>query len=262
LLAFLGLKQAYFILTADECRLKSYDPVGFRRGWIGLLLVSFLWGLASIGLWNLSIRLFGMPGGMNVMSAMVLAAVILLFPMRLAAIFLCGLLGGKDTTARMLFMGVLVMVLTMCLLSLRPDWHASESPLPWVLGWLRPLSKSNRVLLLAPMWGAWSMLILPNFHRIDPDAFPQISAMAKGCGPLTATITMGVLLGWSGGYFAYLSWVQVCVSTTAVLVGVFGGLLLAYRNGQMDRKVLLATNLLTQLAVLVSFLGIRDIRVW
>jgi len=256
LLAFLGLKQAYLILTADEERLKSYKPEGFRRGWIGLLLLSLLWGLASIGIWDLSVKLFGRPGGMDVMSAMVLAAAILLLPMRVGAIFLCELLGGKGVTGRMLFMGVLVMVLTMCLLSLRPDWHAAESSLPRALGWLRPLSKSHRVLLLAPMWGAWSMLILPNFRRIDPEACPQMSAMSRGCGPLTATIIMAVLLGWSSGYFAYLAWAGICVSAAAVLVGVFGGLLLANRNGQMDRKVLLATNLLTQLAVLVSFLGV------
>jgi len=67
---------------------------------------------------------------------------------------------------------------------------------------------------------------------------------------------MAVLLGWSGGYFAYLSWAGVSIGATAVVVGVVGGLLLAHRNGQMDRKVLLAANLLTQLAVLLSFLGI------
>ena len=236
--------------------MKSYSPESFRRGWIGLLLLSLLWGLVSIGLWDLSRKLFGRPGGMDVMSAMVLAAAILLLPMRLGAVFLCELLGGKNTTGKMLFVGVLVMVLTMSLLSLQPDWHALESQLPWVLGWFRPQSKSSRVLLLAPMWGAWSMLILPNFRRIDPDSSPQTSAMARGCGPLTATVIMGLLVGWSGGYFAYLAWVQMCISGSAVLVAVLGGLLLAHRNGQMDRKVLLAANLLTQLAVLVSFLGI------
>ncbi len=145
MLSFLGLKQAYLILTAEQQRLKSYKPESFRWGWVGLILLSLLWGLASIGLWDLSIRLFGRPGGMNVMSGMVLGATILLLPMRLGATFLCELLGGKSTTARMLFTSLLVMILMMCLLSLNPDWYADESSLPRWMGWLRPQSKSHRV---------------------------------------------------------------------------------------------------------------------
>ncbi|MCK5114032.1 MAG: hypothetical protein KAR11_04645 [Phycisphaerae bacterium] len=262
LLKFIGIKQGCLILTASDSQLEAHQPEKFRRSWIGLLLLSLLWGVASMGLWNLSINIFGRPSGVNIMSAMVLTAAILLVPMRLGAGFLCELLGGKDSNTRMLFTSVLVMVFVMCLMSLRADWHVAEYELPRGLQWWRPLSKSNRVLMLLPLWGAWSMLILPNFYRVDPESHPQISAMGRGCGPMTAVIIMAVLLGWSGAYFAYLSWVQIGVSIAAVIAGVFGGLLLAHRNGQMDRKVLLAANLLTQLGVLVSFLALRNINLW
>jgi hypothetical protein len=105
------------------------------------------------------------------------------------------------------------------------------------------------------------MLILPHFHRPSGDN-AILQALRRGCGPLTAALLMGGLLAASIAYFAYLPWTQLTIPAAAVLTGIAGGLLVAWRNGSMDRNVMLAANLLTQIAVLLAVVANSNFRGW
>jgi hypothetical protein len=250
------------MMTADDEKLASAPVEGFVGVWAGLVVLALLWGWASIGLWNLASWLFGWPGGIYAMQALVLSAVMLLWPYRRASESLVSLLARSDPAGRSLISAVVVVVLITSLTALRPDWYRQEVSLPSWLAWLRPESKIDRVLLLMPLWGAWSMLILPHFRRPDPATNPALAAMSRSCGPMTSAVLMGVLLAMSVGYFAYLPWTQLTISAVGIAAALAGGLYLARRSGQADRAVLLATNLLTQLAILLAVLANRNVRFW
>ncbi len=249
-------------MTADDEKLSAQPAEHFIGAWRGLILISLAWGIISIGLWNLSGLLFGWPGGMHVMQALIVVVVMLLGPYRRSAIALVETSAGPIATNRSLVTSILVISLVTCLTILRPDWSMQEPSLPAWIAWIRPESKIDRVLLLMPLWGAWAMLILPHLRKPDPKTSPAIAAMARGCGPMTTAVLMGLLLIGAIGYFAYLPWTQLTVSAAGLASAVGGGLFLAHRNGRVDRNVLLGANLLTQLAVLLAFLANRDLRFW
>ncbi len=249
-------------MTADDDKLNAQPAERFKHVWLGLTVFSLAWGFLSIGLWNLAGWLFGWPGGMYFMQALLVVTVMILGPYRRAAESLINVLAGPSQTGRSLFAAVLLVCLVTSLTVLRPDWYRQEQSLPAWLLWVRPESKIDRVLLLMPLWGTWAMLILPHLRRPDPQESPAVTALARGCGPMTAAILMGLLIGTDIGYFAYMPWTQLSISAAGIAIAIGGGLFLAHRAGRMDRNVLLATNLLTQLAVLVAFLANRDIRLW
>lgn len=255
-----GIRGAYRLLTAGTGAELSPPGTGFGGAWAGLLLLGALWGLAAVGLWHLAFEVFGKPSGLYLLMAVAVGGGMLLWPYRRAGAALAELLAGPEPGAQAVVASVLTAVLVGGLAVAGPDWHRQEIALPVWLAWVRPDSKIDRVLLLMPLWGAWSMLILPQFRRPDPQAAPALTELARQCGPVTATAVLAVLLAVSIGYFAYLPWVQLGISAAAMLAAVGGGLLLARRRGRVDRTVLLATNLLTQITFLLGFLAVRPLR--
>jgi hypothetical protein len=249
------------LLAGAERAYLSARPQRYARAWLGLLIGQFLWGLAMIGLWNLSRLLLGYRSETFLLSGVIVMAAILFGPMRRGAPALVDQLAGENPTARILLGGTLLLLLASSLAALRSDWHFQEVRLAAAVAWLRPPSKADRVLLLMPLWGAWTMLILPQFCR-SRLAEPRLLALARGCGPLAGTALMGVLLAVTIGYFAFLPWTQLTIPAACVAAGLGGGLALTRRRGRLDRDTLAAANLLAQLALLVSYLANRDIRFW
>ena len=260
-MSWLKSRPSVLFLTAADERFTAEEPRRFTRVWVGLLVLSGLWGMVTIGLWELAGLLFGRTEG-NVFPATVVSVAIVLGFYRLSAESLVNLFASSRPANRSLVAAVLVVLLVMCLTVLRADWYRSELYLPNWVGWVRPKSKIHRVLLLAPLWGAWAMLALPQFFRPDASKTPAVAALAGGCGPMTIAILMGLLLGGSIGYFSYLPWTQLTISGAGILAAIGGGAILLRRRGRMDRDVLLAVNLLTQLVVLIAFLANRDLRFW
>jgi len=256
------LWSAWLLMRADDDRLAGAPAEGFVGLWAGLMVIALLWGLASIGLWNLAGWLFGWPGGMYAMQALTVSAAMLLWPYRRASESLVNLLAGPNPAGCGLISAIVVVVLVTSLMVLRPDWYQQEAALPGWLAWLRPESKIDRVLLLMPLWGTWSMLILPHFRKPGPQASPAVAALSRSCGPMTAAVLMGILLAVSAGYFAYLPWTQLTISAAGIAAALAGGLYLAHKRGQTDRNVLLATNLLTQLTILLAVLANSNVRFW
>lgn len=231
--------------------------------WTGWVLVawSLVWAGASVLIWNLTAKLFGLAGGLWLLPSLAVAAVSLLGPARSGAELLCRL-AGRNRPARIALIASLVSLAWLaCLTALRHDYHFQQEPaLPRWIAWIRPGSKIDRVLWLLPLWGGWSMLICPQLHRPDPSRQPALAGMVRGCGPMSTTVLMGLLLAGSIGYFAYLPWTQLVIWAAGLLGAIGGGLLLVHLAGGMRREVLLAGNLLTQWSVLVAFLAVRDWR--
>jgi hypothetical protein len=245
---FIHHPAVLFYLSSDES-LERTPQQRLPYLWIGLIGIGFLWGLASVGLWHGGQWLFGQPKNLFLLPNLLVAGGVMLVMYRRAATALIHALAGRDAAGVSLTAGFLMLVFWVGFVTLPPNRHVQEQILPNWLAWIRPESKLDRLLLLMPLWGAWSMLILPQFRR---PAGGVLGAVARGCGSLTAAAIMGALLAATIGYFAYLPWTQLTIPAVVILAAVGGGLALAKRNGGLDRSVLLATNLLTQLALLLA----------
>jgi len=154
---------------------------------------------------------------------------------------------------------VIVALLLLYFLDVRGQAEEHGSWYAYWLGdwqWLRPRA-SYRPLLLGPLWGAWAMLIMPQFSRANKDTEPAIAAYADGCGPAKAAFMMAFPLAGSLYYFNHLSWWQISISALAVLSATVGGLVICKATGGLKGRSLLAVNILTQLVFYFAYLTNR-----
>lgn len=232
----------------------QYPPASYRHAWAGVMATSLLLGLAACGIWSAAWATFGDLGGQFLLPAAVLLTAALAGPYRQAALAAARLLGGRSPEGRALAAALLATVAALALVGIK-GWNPNEARfLPEQLRWLRPYPMF-RALLLAPLWGGWAMLVVPQFLRPDERTDPATTALAGGCGPVLAAACMGAVAVLSVVYFNYMSWWQLTIPATAVLAAIAAGLLLGRRFGGLGRDVLLAANLLTQLAFLIAYLG-------
>jgi len=258
---WLARRPGLMFLTAGDERLSSEPPGRFVYAWAELMLVSLAWGLANVGLWAAAWKLFGEPLG-RAMPAAVVAAVMLVWPFRRAAAAAVKIVAGADSTARAIVSGVLVVVLSIGLLSLRTDYYRPDAPLPPWIAWFRPWVKLYRVLILMPLWGGWAMVVIPQFRRLGAGADRVLAGFVGGCTPLAAAAVMGLLLGVTITYFNFLPWEQLTISAVTIITALAGGALLCRRAGGLSRKALLAANIITQLAFLLACLATWNMLVW
>ncbi len=244
-------RPGYALLTASEERLGGLDPQRFAHAWIGLAGWSLLWGLAAAGLWSGAWWVFEDEYGVPVLSAGGVLVVGLLWPYRRAGAAVTAVLGGSDAGSRGVSAAVLVAVLALLLLGLKGrDLYLPRVPPAWA--WAAP-APFLRVLILAPLWGAWAMMIVPQFCRPGPGTAPAVAAFARGCGPVTAAGAMGAVAAVTTLYMSYLPWWQLSISGGTIAAALLAGWLLCRRAGGLTRDALLAANLLTQIAFLLAY---------
>jgi cobalamin synthase len=154
-----------------------------------------------------------------------------------------------------------VLALTLGLLSIKQDFR-SDASLPKFIAWIRPWEKVYRVPILMPLWGAWAMLVTPQFYRRKSAGDGAVAAFARGCGPLTATAVMGLLLALTITYFNFLPWAQLTISAVTVFAAVAGGTVCCWLDGGLTRRALLAANVITQLVFLLVSLAAWNLLVW
>jgi len=112
------------------------------------------------------------------------------------------------------------------------------------------------VLLLMPVWGAWSMLIAIQFCRPDGATDSVTRRFARGCGPLAAAACLAPPLAGTIVYFHYLGpAAQAGISAVTVATAIASGPILCRLARGLTRDALLTGNLLTQLAFLMACLG-------
>ncbi len=249
------------LLTAAPERLVAEPADRFRHAWIDLVIFSLGWSFASLGLWAGAWRVFGEPFG-RALPAVTVVMVSLLVPFRESLKAVTEIFFPRDDAIRPIAGSMVVLILTMSLYSLLPDYYyLTDAPLPAAIAWFRPWVKIYRILILSPLWGAWAMLITPQFIRVSDDTDPAIAAFAKGCSPLAAAAVMGVLLATTITYLNFLPWEQLGVSGATVVGAILTGLICSYRTGGLTRKALLATNLITQMIFVLAYLAARNMLV-
>ena len=241
-------------LTAGDERLSAQTPGRFTYAWPGLMGLSVLTGLMLAGVWTVTWQVFqdydrlSRPAGVT-------AIVLLVWPLRRALVSIGPALRLRRPANQMAAAAAaaaLVGVGFMSLVERRlssydyvwPDWIA----------WIRPELSIFRVLLLMPVWGAWSMLIAVQFRRPDGTTDPITRRFAHGCGPLAAAACMAPPLAGTLIYFHYMGRVgagQLVITGVTIVTAIVSGPILCRIGGGMTRGALLAGNLITQIVFLM-----------
>ena len=240
-----------------------------RLGW-PIMLLGALWGLAMIALWDIANRLTW-PMTFNwVAPSALCAAAMVLGPYRRATLSLVEMLiprrrqGSpnpdvrRDVWGPLAWVGVPLIALAVGLIlngALRsdPDWP-TQLPRQWAWLWPRAL---YRVLLLAPVWGAWGMLTLGQFCRPSDRTDEPTRRFAESVHPITSAAALAIPLTGSLVYLNFLYPVHFVPPLAAIVAALGGGALLARRGGALTRPALLAANVLAQLAFLLAYLAVR-----
>lgn len=254
---WLVARPCYQLVTLSDEKLRAESPQRFSRAWLGLVAGSLGWGVASAWLWAGVWKLFNDPSDLMIMPAVVTAGVIV-WLFRQGAVALIEIPFGREGTIRALGATGLVMLVIMVLLRLQADWYASEYPLRAYIAWVRPGGKVYRVLVLMPLWGAWSMLAVCQFCRPTRRTEPAVAAFARGCGPLATAGCMAVGLAMTIGYVGYLGLgAQLAIPAVTIAAAIISGLVMCRATGALTRRGLLAGNLLTQIVFVLAFLAFQ-----
>lgn len=252
---WLMARPSYQLVTLSDEKLRSEPRKRFSRAWLGLMAGSLGWGAASAWLWAGVWKLFNDPSELMIMPAFVTTGVIL-WLFRRGAVALIEIPFGREGTIRAIGAAGLVLLLVMVLLRLQADWYASEYPLAALIAWIRPGGKVYRVLVLMPLWGAWSMLAVCQFCKPTKRTEPAVAAFARGCGPLATSGCMAVGLAMTIGYVGYLGLgAQLTIPAVTIAAAIVGGLVMCRATGGLSRSGLLAGNLLTQIVFVLAFLA-------
>ena len=266
--AWLLRRPGYLLLAADEAALARQDPARFERAWVSLIGISLVWGVFVAWWWATA----GMVFSRYLMHTALVVAVTTLWLFRESLLALCRCLGGDDGERRHLICTVLVVALALMLQGLRKPEDPTQPPLEWLSAFPAALRVRLeglwrgvfpevvlRVLMLAPLWGAWAMLITCQFCKPSARTEPAVAALARGCGAAAGTLTMALPLGGTLLYLYFLDWWRLLVAGLTILTAILAGLLLCRRAGGLTRRALLAVNFLTQLAFLITYLASRGL---
>jgi len=247
------LATAYAFVAGPADSLDRRAAEDFRRLSGYLMGLALLWGVILAGLWDLTYRLT-FPSLLNwIVPACVCAAASVLGPYRRASLALAGTVAaGPLRWARWPVWVALAALLAAQYHALgwkEPDWPGHVSG-PWA--WLWPKAM-YRVLLLSPVWGAWSMLAVAQFHRAGPRTDPPARHLAANVTPLAAAACLVPPLAGTFVYLMHLHQpLRFAPPAAAVLAALGGGTALVRLRGRLCRPALLAVNLLGQLAFLVA----------
>jgi len=244
-------QPAVLLFLGSDEQFAAQDPKRFRRTWVGVLVASAAWGVASAVLWEAASAVFGWYSGIPLIPAAAVLSAGCMGLYRRGVAGLVELLSGRDGTLRAMTAAVIVLVWSAILLGLR-GWTDDWAPYPW---WLIRPRAMYRPLLLAPVWGAWAMLVTCKLRRPTAKTEPAITAFAAGYGPVVTTAVFGVLLAVTISYFNYMPWTQLTICATGAASAVLSGWLFSRSTGGPTRRALLAANVATQLGFLLGYLA-------
>ncbi len=241
------------LLTASDDLLAQQPPRRFRHAWWGVLALSLAWGAALACLWAVMWAAFSHGyTGLPLIPALSIVAAMTLWLYRPATLSLADALAGRAD--RSLGVCLIVVSFLVAAVGLR-HWAVDRPSYLWGwLQWLMPYPKF-RVIVLAPVWGAWSMLVTCRFRRPSTDTAPAVRALAEGAGPLITTVSMGAIMAATLWWLSFLPWTVLLIPAVTIVTAVVGGLLLCRRAGGLRRSALLANNLLTQFAFWMAYMA-------
>jgi hypothetical protein len=239
------------MLTASPERLSHSKPGRFRRGWLGVVGVSLLAGLAAMAIHGLAWRIFGERGIVSLPS-LAAAGVMVAGPMRRGMVELSRRLGGQSPAGQALVATLLGLLLVGGISSLQPLFYKADPQIPAWLAWIRPAAKTHRVLLLMPLWGAWGMLAIGQFCRPGQSTCPAVTSLIRGCGPLVVAVLMGLLMFLTIQAMGFLPWWQVGITAATIAGGLIAGMASCRQSGGPSAGALQATGTMTQLVFLLA----------
>ena len=245
-------RPSYMFLTASDERLAAQTPGRFTYAWLGLMGLSVLTGLMLVGVWSVIWQVFrdwdrlSRPAGVT-------AIVLLAWPLRRALVSIGPVLRFRDRANRMAVVGAAAVLIGVGFMSLVERYpSAYEYAMPSWIAWIRPELSIFRVLLLMPVWGAWSMLIAVQFRRPDAITDPVTRRFARGCGPLAAAACMAPPLAGTIVFFHYMGQAgQLVITGGTIVTAIVSGPIFCRIGGGMTRRALLAGNMITQIVFLM-----------
>ena len=254
----LSFRAALLLLTGGDDRLGAISPRRFGRAWATFMALSLGWGIVAAWLWHAAWAVFGDHSGVYLMHTAVILSVMALWLYRRGLLALGRAAGGNDAGAAGMAAAVILVVLALAMSGLRraqdPDFVGA---LPDAWRWICP-TVAQRVLILAPIWGGWAMLVTCQFCKPVERTERQVKSFARGCDPLAAAVCMGVALAATLLYFHFLDWAwRLTIAGVTVFAAICGGVVLVRREGGLRRSALLAVNVLTQIAFVLAFLASR-----
>lgn len=250
-----GQRPAYLLFVAGDEELSRQPPERFERAWLETMLLSLIWGWAAVQIWSLTWSVFGDYSGIPLMPVASVLTVMVLWPYRRGVLALAEVVCPKEGH-RPMAVGVILAGMVLMWLGLK-SWNPDfPTHLPPAWQWLRPRTMF-RALMLAPLWGGWSMLVACLLCKPSAATPPAVSAYARGCSPPAAAAVLAVVLSATIVYFNHLPWRQLSISVVAMVVAAVSGPVICRQRGGLDRNVLLGANLLTQLAFLLAYLANR-----
>ncbi len=261
---FRRIISAFVFLTASSERLRKADPQRFSRLSGAVMLLSIVWGLILVCLWELTSHITWLarpgPGLLDerlVSSVICGAAITFGVSYRSAAAFIETFSGNRRLLRWFALAVLAATVATILYYAFRlsnPDrsTHLSQR---WIWLWPRALC---RVLLVTPVWGAWSMVVLGQFHRPDELTDGPARCFAGTAGPLSAAICLALPLAGTLIFLNFLHpWKHFVPPAVAIATAIGGGTLIVRMHGRLCRQALLAGNFLTQLGFLAAYLIVK-----
>jgi hypothetical protein len=249
---------AYVMLVRCDQALEARPRQRFARSWAGLMILSLLVGIASCQVFGGAWRLFGGYQPLFIPPALTVLF-LALWPLRRAVSATAQVIGGRDGINVATAAAVIVLMMTITLIA-TPAGQVYDKDLPEGLGWLRPQYNIYRVLLLAPLWGAWGMLIAGQFCKANERTEPQVATMIRGCGAFTTAALMGLLAAVTMFYCPtreWTQWTQLSTPGATIVAAIAGGAIICRTQGGLRRNGLLCANVLVQLVFMLAYLANR-----
>ncbi len=222
------------------------------------MLLGAAWGLILVGVWELTYRLTWARLFHWVVPAAACAAATAGVAYRQGFLALTETVAGRrrwlSWAALPAAAAAWAAILNYAVRYWNPDW---PTQLPPAAAWLWPRAL-YRAMLLAPVWGSWAMLVLPQFHRPDAGTDAHTRALAEKTSPLSAAAYLAVPLAGSFVYLMFL-WppFRFLPPAAAVLAAVGAGSVIVRVRGGLCREALLAANVVTQAGFLLAYLAVR-----
>lgn len=254
----LRLRAAWVYLTGSPKAAARLDSQRLARPCGPVMLIALVCGVFSAELWELVRMATWRPPLFDerLMPSIAAAGFIMLVFLRRSALSLSELFTGRRRYLRYpaaLALAGVYWLLLWSLWQLKAD-YATNLPPQW--GWLWPRA-IFRVMVLTQLWGAWGMLVLGQFHRPSATTDAPTVGFASQAHPLTMAACLLVPLLGTVLCTRFLGTQQFVPIATALAGTFILGSLLAIFRGPMRREILLATNLLTQMAFMSGYLLVR-----
>jgi hypothetical protein len=243
---FGAMVSAWRILWSPRRELACLPDAEFRQAGMGLMGVAILTAMAYVVVWMFAGWVFGDAySDLPLYPALAVWSVMVLWFCRRGIVAL-GRLAMPRSPALVWVVVAVVFFGVLLALGRRGDDRSIYMPAQWE--WLRHRSPRFRVLILAPLWGAWSMLVAMRLHRPNHRTEPAVVAMADGVGALTTIVWLIALMALTSWWLNFRPWMPVGVTLGTLGAALGFSYVLALRAGGLCRAMLLAGNVLTQLA--------------